>query len=189
MTTPSKVTVALKSNSYDILIGDNLLEVAGEVLRERFGSRRIFIVTEDRVAGLYLDRLRHSLFAAHYAISEIIVPGGEGSKEFHVLQGLIEDLLEAGVARDSLIIAFGEVSLGTLLGLLLAYFFAASTMFKYPLPYWLRLIVQWAEKQASILRSERILLAVFISRSWSFLIPHYSTVCRSVNFWPDMQRW
>ena len=124
MTTPSKVTVALKSNSYDILIGDNLLEVAGEVLRERFGSRRIFIVTEDRVAGLYLDRLRRSLSAAHYEISEITVQGGESSKEFHVLQGLIDGLLEAGVARDSLIIAFGGGVIGDLVG------FAASILLR-----------------------------------------------------------
>ena len=112
MTTPSILTVALKSNSYDILIGDNLLEEAGEALRERFGSRRIFIVTENRVAELYLDRLRRSLLGTYCDISEIIVPAGEGSKEFHVLQGLTGDLLEAGVARDSLIIAFGGGVIG-----------------------------------------------------------------------------
>ena len=120
----STVPVSLKEQSYDILVGSELLEAAGELLQDRFGSRHILIVTDDQVAELYLGRLRKSLLAADYDLKEIIVPAGEGSKEFGRLEMLISDILEAGVARDWLIVALGGGVVGDLAG------FAASIILR-----------------------------------------------------------
>ena len=124
MTLASTVPVSLKERSYDILVGGQLLEAAGELLRNRFGPRHILIVSDDQVAQLYLGRLRKSLLVADYDLKEIVVPVGESSKEFGCLEMLISDMLEAGVARDWLIVALGGGVVGDLAG------FAASIILR-----------------------------------------------------------
>ena len=82
MTPVTTVPVALASNSYDILVGDQLLENIGEVLRKRFGAHKVVVVTDDRVAQLYLPSVCESLAREGYDTSEIIVQAGEASKGF-----------------------------------------------------------------------------------------------------------
>ena len=50
MTEPTRVHVPLGERAYDILIGDNLLEGAGERLTAMFPGRRFGIVTDSEVA-------------------------------------------------------------------------------------------------------------------------------------------
>lgn len=124
MTFVSTVPVALNSQSYDILIGSQLLENAGKILRERFGLRKILVVTDEHVAKLYLTPLRESLLREDYDAAEIVVPAGEGSKDFSCLEMLIADMFKFGVARDSLVIALGGGVVGDLAG------FAASVVLR-----------------------------------------------------------
>ena len=124
MTFVSTVPVALSSQSYDILVGSQLLENAGKILRERFGLRKIFVVTDEHVAQLYLTRLRESLVREDNDVAEIVVPAGEGSKDFSCFEMLIADMVKFGVARDSLVIALGGGVVGDLAG------FAASVVLR-----------------------------------------------------------
>ena len=61
MAEPTKVHVPLGERAYDILIGPNLLEGAGERLKALFPGRRYGIVTDDEVAKAQLPRLTRSL--------------------------------------------------------------------------------------------------------------------------------
>ena len=124
MTFVSTVPVALSSQSYDILVGSQLLENAGKILRERFGLRKIFVVTDEHVAQLYLTRLRDSLVREDNDVAEIVVPAGERSKDFSCFEMLIADMVKFGVARDSLVIALGGGVVGDLAG------FAASVVLR-----------------------------------------------------------
>ena len=49
--------VELGARSYNIHIGAGLLERTGGILRPVLGGGRIAVVTDERVAGLHLDRL------------------------------------------------------------------------------------------------------------------------------------
>ena len=124
MTLVSTVPVALNLRSYDILVGSRLLENTGKFLRERFGSRKILVVTDEHVAQLYLTPLRESLLREDYDAAEIVVPAGEGSKNFSCFEMLIADMFKLGVARDSLVIALGGGVVGDLAG------FAASVVLR-----------------------------------------------------------
>ena len=118
------VPVSLASHSYDILVGGQLLDNTGEILRKRFGAHKILLVTDDQVAQLYLPRLRASLAREDYDAAEIIVPAGEGSKDFSCFEMLVTDMLRAGIARDSLVVALGGGVVGDLAG------FAASVVLR-----------------------------------------------------------
>ena len=61
MAEPTKVHVPLGERAYDILIGSDLLETAGERLKAMFPGRRFGIVTDTEVAKAQMPRLTRSL--------------------------------------------------------------------------------------------------------------------------------
>lgn len=115
------VHVDLDDRSYDILIGQGLIGSAGELLGDLGKGRKVFVITDDNVASLHLSKLVKSFQAASLNLIEtIIVPSGEASKSFVRLEQLLSELLEKGLDRKSLIVAFGGGVIGDLVG------FAAS---------------------------------------------------------------
>jgi len=114
------VHVALDERAYDILIGPNLIAEAGGILAERFPGRRFGIVTDDNVARAQLPRLTAGLDAAGLDYAVIVVPPGEGTKNFSMLEKVVEGLLAARLERGDLVIALGGGVIGDLAG------FAAS---------------------------------------------------------------
>jgi 3-dehydroquinate synthetase len=71
------VPVALGERSYDILIGEDLLDQAGALIAQATRLRRAIIVTDESVGPLYLPRLKASLAAAGIDTAELMVPPGE----------------------------------------------------------------------------------------------------------------
>jgi len=120
MTTDRIVHVPLGERAYDIVIGDGLLETAGERLKAKFPSRRFGIVTDTEVAKAQLPRLKRSLDAAGVGYAEIMLPNGEATKSLARLGETVEALLEAKLERGDLVIALGGGVIGDLAG------FAAS---------------------------------------------------------------
>lgn len=114
------VHVALGERAYDILIGPNLIDDAGAILKEKFPGRRFGIVTDTEVAKFQLPRLVASLEFSGLAFSTITVPSGESTKSWEHLQTVVEGLLAAKLERNDLVIALGGGVIGDLAG------FAAS---------------------------------------------------------------
>ncbi len=114
------VHVALGERAYDILIGPNLIAEAGTILAERFPGRRYGIVTDENVAKAQLPRLAAGLDAAGLKYDVITVPAGEGTKNYAMLEKVVEGLLAAKLERGDLVIALGGGVIGDLAG------FAAS---------------------------------------------------------------
>ena len=119
-TEPITVHVPLGERAYDIVIGANLLETAGERLKAQFPGRRFGIVTDDAVGSAQLPRLAASLEASGIGYSTITLPHGEGTKRWEKLGEAVEGLLAARLERGDLVIALGGGVIGDLAG------FAAS---------------------------------------------------------------
>jgi len=117
---PTCVHVPLGERAYDILIGRDLLETAGERLNAMFPGRRYGIVTDSEVAKAQLPRLTRSLDAAGLRHSAVVVPNGESSKSIARLNDVVEGLLEARLERGDIVLALGGGVIGDLAG------FAAS---------------------------------------------------------------
>jgi len=110
------VHVPLGDRAYDILIGDDLIDRAGEKLKAMFPGRRFGIVTDTNVAKAQLPRLVASLDAAGLNHSTITVPFGEATKNYAHLEEVVEGILAAKLERGDLIIALGGGVIGDLAG-------------------------------------------------------------------------
>jgi 3-dehydroquinate synthase len=110
------VNVPLGARAYDIVIGDGLLESAGERLKAMFPGRRFGIVTDAEVARAQLPRLSRSLDAAGLSHATVAVPNGEASKSMARLGEVVEGLLAAKHERGDVVLAFGGGVIGDLAG-------------------------------------------------------------------------
>ena len=116
------VHVELSERSYDIHIGEALVEEFQKYTKGLFPSAKFAIITDSNVANLHLDKLETILRKMSAYSGSIIVPAGENSKSFTQLIGLSEQLLEMNIERGDVIIAFGGGMIGDLAG------FAASVL-------------------------------------------------------------
>ena len=105
-----------KAASYDILVGAGLLEKAGEHIAKQLKRKHVAIVTDDTVSELHLTTLLDSLEAKGITSSHKILPAGEASKSFDMLEALTDWLLAEKIERDDVILAFGGGVIGDLTG-------------------------------------------------------------------------
>ncbi|MEQ1578203.1 MAG: 3-dehydroquinate synthase [Hyphomicrobium sp.] len=110
------VPVALGSRAYDVLIGPDLLSEAGRLIATRLGKAKCAVVTDENVARHHLATLEASLRAEGRLRGSIVLPAGEATKSFRELGPLCERLLELGVERGDLVVAFGGGVIGDLAG-------------------------------------------------------------------------
>ncbi|PYE89039.1 3-dehydroquinate synthase [Phyllobacterium leguminum] len=110
------VPVSLGERSYDILIGPGLIARAGEEIARRLKGARAAIVTDENVAGHYLDALMESLKSAGIAATPVIVAPGEKSKGFATLEIVTNAVLAARLERGDAVIALGGGVIGDLAG-------------------------------------------------------------------------
>lgn len=114
------VTVELGSRSYPIHIGPGLLSHA-ELVAARLAAARVFVITNEVVAPLYLERFAAALRSAGIAVSELVLPDGEIHKDWTSLNAIYDALLAGGAERSTTLIALGGGVTGDLAG------FAAAT--------------------------------------------------------------
>jgi len=116
------VRVPLEDRSYDIIIGDHLIERAGDKISHVLRKKRVAVITDEMVAPLYLDKLIDSLKAASIEAVSIILPAGEKTKSFDQYGKLMDSLLTHKINRDEALIALGGGVIGDITG------FAAATL-------------------------------------------------------------
>jgi 3-dehydroquinate synthase len=114
--------VKLGAHSYDIQIGEMLLDEAGALLKPHLARPWTVIVTDRHVDAAQGARLQRGLEAAGVSFAKIALEPGESAKTMRGLEALLEQLIALGVERRDLIIAFGGGVVGDLTG------FAASVL-------------------------------------------------------------
>lgn len=110
------VRVELGARAYDIRIGERLLERTGEYLAPLLSRPRVVVVTDANVAAAQGARLKRGLDQSKIAYEFITLAPGEETKSFNDLEALTGRLLDLGVERSDLIIAFGGGVIGDLAG-------------------------------------------------------------------------
>ncbi len=108
--------VRLGSQSYDIHIGESLLENVGALLRPHLERDFAVIITDRNVEAAQGARLSAGLRAGGIEFATIVVEPGEGAKSFDGLESVLNRLIELGVERRDLVIAFGGGVVGDLAG-------------------------------------------------------------------------
>jgi 3-dehydroquinate synthase len=111
-----RLRVDLGPRAYDIHIGQGLLEQAGDILSPLLEQKRVFVITDHNVAAAQGDRLKRGLARSSIASEYISLPPGEETKSFAQLESLLGRLLDLGVERGDLLVAFGGGVIGDLAG-------------------------------------------------------------------------
>ena len=84
--------VELGNRSYDIVAGSGLLADAGDLMQRVLRQKRVVVVTDANVAKLHLKTLASGLAKAGIASEILILPPGEGTKDFAHFEKLCEDI-------------------------------------------------------------------------------------------------
>jgi 3-dehydroquinate synthase len=116
MNEPVTVTVGLGERAYDIVIGQGLIERAGEEIATRLPGTRAAVVTDENVAAAHLDALQAGLGKGGVNAAVITLPPGEKTKSFSHLQDVVDGILAAKLERRDTVVAFGGGVIGDLAG-------------------------------------------------------------------------
>ncbi|TAH64111.1 MAG: 3-dehydroquinate synthase [Gottschalkiaceae bacterium] len=119
-----KIKVNLAQKDYPILIKRGIINSLDFEIGRIYKNKKIAIITDHNIKGIYGDRIIESLSAYGFQIHTISVNPGEGSKSIQVLSHVYNQLLDIGINRKDLIVAFGGGVVGDLAG------FAASTFLR-----------------------------------------------------------
>ncbi|HBD86367.1 MAG TPA: 3-dehydroquinate synthase, partial [Clostridiales bacterium] len=93
-------TVDVKvGTGYQAVIGPGLLQSCGGRIARASGPCRAVIVTDSRVAELYLEKVRQSMSDAGFSVESFVFPRGEGSKNMAVLWQALEFMAESRLTR------------------------------------------------------------------------------------------
>ncbi|AMA73570.1 MULTISPECIES: 3-dehydroquinate synthase [Aneurinibacillus] len=117
-----RLQVELGERSYPIWIGPGALGRLPGLLEEAGidTGRKLFIVTDEHVASLYLEKTTTILRDAGYAVSHFVVVAGEKAKSLAVYEQIITAALKAGLDRKSAFLALGGGVVGDLAGFVAA---------------------------------------------------------------------
>ena len=74
------VNVEAESNSYPIYIGKNLIENTVELLSHLIIKRKVFIISDNNVAPLFLSKIEDTLNKSNIIFKSTVIKAGENSK-------------------------------------------------------------------------------------------------------------
>ena len=122
-------TVNLEDNSYPIFIGEGA-SLSLENFEGCIAGKDIAIVTNEVVAPLYLNEIS-DLFS-NMNVIEYILPDGEQEKKLKTVHKIIDRLMEAGLGRDSTLIALGGGVVGDITGFTASIFMRGINFIQIP---------------------------------------------------------
>ena len=117
------VDVTTPSRSYQVLVGNGILDALGERVRDAAGGDAAFVVSDTNVAPLYLSRAVCSLERAGFRTASCVIPAGEQHKRLATFGTIVEAMADARLTRSSVVVALGGGVVGDMAG-----FAAASYM-------------------------------------------------------------
>lgn len=126
-----KVKVELGKDSYDIFIGEKILNGVGKFIAESDFTQKVLIVTDTNVEK-FLDKLTDSLTAHEINFDVAVIPPGEPSKNLREVEKIYTQAIEFGLDRKSPIIAFGGGVVGDLAGFVAATYMRGVPLIQVP---------------------------------------------------------
>lgn len=116
-----KLYVDLNSNSYNIIIGYDILKDIGAYIKNIFNGKKILIITDDNIENIYANKIKENLINLGYITKVFSFEHGEKSKNLDTCKMAYDKLIDMKFSRSDLIIAVGGGVVGDLAG------FVAST--------------------------------------------------------------
>ncbi len=112
----ARIRVELGARGYDIVVGAGTLADIGLSKAIWPKLRRVLVVSDETVDRLHGARLAEALAGAGLARESVVLPPGEATKSFAMLETLCETLLARRIDRGDVVVAFGGGVIGDLAG-------------------------------------------------------------------------
>ena len=110
------VPVMLGARSYEVRIGQGLLQRAGAEIAPLLRRKRVAIVTDETVAAQHLPAFQAALAAEGIASTALSLPPGKQTKGWPQFSRTVDWLLAQKVERRDVVVALGGGVIGDLVG-------------------------------------------------------------------------
>ena len=147
--------------AYDVLLGEGLLNRAGELTAGAVHGRHVMIVTDDGVAPLYLNAAVKSYEAAGFKVETFVFPAGEAQKSMRTAEELLLYADSTGITRSDLFAALGGGLTGDLTGFAAALYLRGVEYVQIPTTLLAMVDASVGGKTAVNLRTGKNLCGVF----------------------------
>lgn len=121
---------------YRVVVAEDMTNPIGQLFHERNLNGPVALVSDQNVGAIYIKPVEEAIRAAGYSVYSLLIPAGENYKTIETVTQVWNFLINAGIERDSTIVALGGGVTGDLTG------FAAATFLRG---------VQWANLPTSLL--------------------------------------
>ena len=112
--------ISVRADAGRIVIGKQLLSQGGKRCRAIGLSGQCAIVSDTNVAARYAHRLKQSLSSAGFRPTSITIPAGEKSKTLAQAGAICDQMIAAGLDRQSFVIGLGGGVIGDISGFIAA---------------------------------------------------------------------
>ncbi|KAK4412609.1 3-dehydroquinate synthase, chloroplastic [Sesamum alatum] len=109
------VNVDLGPRSYPVYIGSGLLDQPGLLLSRHVGGKQALIVTNNKIAPLFLDKVVNAL-KQEISVHTLILPDGEQFKNMESVMKVFDAAIEARMDRRCTFVAVGGGVVGDICG-------------------------------------------------------------------------
>ncbi len=111
-----KIIKVNASKRYKVLIGEGLIQRAGELVKAVVSPCKIAIITDDVVDGLYANTLENALSSEGYSVVKFVIKNGEESKNLLVYGQILSFLASEQLTRTDAVVALGGGVVGDMAG-------------------------------------------------------------------------
>ena len=109
-----KLHVGLGKNSYDILIGENYFERFPEYIGEVYNGKKLFVITDSNVDRIYKKEYEKMFEGFDYKV--FVLQAGEKHKHIGIMPGIYSAMVNTGLTRKDIVVAFGGGVVGDIAG-------------------------------------------------------------------------
>jgi 3-dehydroquinate synthase len=104
------------AHCYPVLVGSGLIEQVGERASKYLRGKTCAVISDSTVAPLFAGRAKRSLTSAGFEPTLITIPAGEKSKTLKQAGAICEQMIAAGLDRQSFVIGLGGGVIGDISG-------------------------------------------------------------------------
>ena len=119
-------------NSYEIHIGEKILDRMGLILAKNNWAERYIIVTDTHIDALHGEKVEAALKKTDLRVDRITVPPGEAAKEMRTVLSVVEKLIARSADRSTALIALGGGVIGDLTGFTASIFMRGIPVIQIP---------------------------------------------------------
>jgi 3-dehydroquinate synthase len=116
----TELEIRVGVHNYSVLVDAGLLGRLGNYTRKYLPRERCAIISDSNVAPLLADRVRKSLASAGLQPTLITIPAGEKSKTLGQAGAICDQMITAGLDRQSFVIGLGGGVIGDISGFVAA---------------------------------------------------------------------